>query len=200
MRVAGSSLVGILLTLAWWDAASSCDAQAEESDKKVSLVLFTSKGDKTADIEGLLDKVKAKYQVDVSTRTIEAFGEEKLKFDVLLKPSVEHKIKINQSKRGKQLYTHLVVYIADEPRTFYPQNRKGDTAVSIEQFLNGLLQDKILTVHDIRRDRSVSEKEEVAKSGNDRTSHRSKSATRRAVEYVWLGYSREPETERGAWP
>ncbi len=129
------------------DAISQSQEPAKPS---VSFVLFTNKSENPTEIKQLLEKVQSRYDVEVASHDIATFGEEKLRFDVLLKPSVEHKIRINQSNRAKQLYTHLVIYIDGKPRTFYPQKRKNENNIEIERFLQALLEGKILKIHEKR--------------------------------------------------
>ena len=61
--------------------------------------------------------------------------------------SVFKRIGIKQTRRTKMLYPQLVVLVNNEPETFYPQKRAGQS-ISIQEFLEGFLNNEVRCLHD----------------------------------------------------
>ena len=116
---------------------------------KVKFVLFFTKleEEEVKEILPLLEKVESIFNLKIEKKEIERFGEEKLKSTILWPLAVWKRIKIHQTRRTKSLYTQLVVFINSKPFTFYPQGY-GKKEITIKQFLEGLIDGKVLCLHE----------------------------------------------------
>lgn len=99
----------------------------------------------------LLQQVKELHNIDFEEISLDEKQERELKSRALWSLSVLNRIKISQTRKTKSLYPQLVVSINGEPVTFYPQERAGKR-ISIEDFLNGLLNNEIKCLHDLSPD------------------------------------------------
>lgn len=94
----------------------------------------------------LLAKLKRQFKVQVdvleSSEAVDA-----LKAQLLI-PSVWHRIRFPQTRKGKNLYPILVVRQNQDVVTFFPQ-RRGREEITMAEFLEGLSQGKIRSLHPI---------------------------------------------------
>lgn len=104
---------------------------------------YQKEGEVTSPLIAVADKLGLKTEV---IRFTEEEGD-KLKLGTMLPVSVSKKIGIKQTRRTKSLYTQLLVLINGSLFTFYPQ-RYSEKEISIEKFLEGLLNGEILCLHD----------------------------------------------------
>ena len=116
----------------------------------IKFVLFyTSREEKEVkEILSLLEKVESTFNVEVERKRIKEFGEKQLKTSILLPLSVSKRIRIRQTQRTRSLYTQLVVFLDDEPFTYYPQTRSGEKEITIKEFLERLLEGEVKCLHD----------------------------------------------------
>jgi len=103
--------------------------------------------DSVKKVEELLEKVRSSLNLDVKEFIIDEDGERELKSKILWGLSVAKRIKIEQTRKTKSLYPHLVVLIDGRPVTFYPQKRP-DRKITIEEFLEGLLRGEVRCLHE----------------------------------------------------
>jgi hypothetical protein len=126
-----------------------------EDLSRLRIIYFYEKSDKTEATEKLLEEVKKKKSIVWVRKSIEDFGEDRLKRDLLDSLAVWGEIQIPQSKKSKALYSHLVVFRGDKPFTFYPQRRHskktGDEVVSVEEFLKALLDERFRHIHNAQK-------------------------------------------------
>lgn len=94
-----------------------------------------------------MEKVKSNSNIDYEKFIIDEEKERDLKRDSLLSLSVSNRIKIKQSRKGKSLYPQLVVFVDGKGITFYPQERVKE-AITIQDFLKGLLNDEVKCLHE----------------------------------------------------
>lgn len=99
------------------------------------------------DIETLLENLKESRNIDFKKIIVAEDQEKKLKSDMLWGLSVYRQIKIDQSRKAKSLYPHLIVLVNNKPITFYPQERPKEK-ITIQEFLKGLLNDEVKCLHD----------------------------------------------------
>jgi len=118
---------------------------------RIKLVFYIPEGLKDAndvkEINRFLDKIVSLYNVEVIKQVINSSEEERLKSHFLWSLSVVKRIGIKQTIRTKSLYPQLVIFDEDVPLTFYPQSY-GKECISIQEFLEGLLKDRIMCLHD----------------------------------------------------
>ncbi len=116
---------------------------------KVKFILFFTKieEEEVKEALSLLEKVESIFNLKTEKKEIKRFGEEKLKSTILWPLSVWKRIKIHQTRRIKSLYTQLVVFINNNPFTFYPQGY-GKKEITIKQFLEGLIDGEALCLHE----------------------------------------------------
>ncbi|MEW6481992.1 MAG: hypothetical protein AB1397_03170 [bacterium] len=95
----------------------------------------------------LLKEVETSYNLKILKEVINKQNEERIKFEILWPLAIRKRIKIHQTRRTKSLYPQLVVFIEDKPFTFYPQSY-GKSKIDINQFLEGLLKEEILCLHE----------------------------------------------------
>lgn len=98
-------------------------------------------------IEEILGKVKSFYKIQNNIQIIDKEKEEEIKSKILWHLSVVKRIGIKQTKRTKSLYPQLVIFLKEEPLTFYPQSY-GKDEIKIQEFLKGLLKGEIKCLHD----------------------------------------------------
>ena len=109
---------------------------------------YLKDSDQIREIEELLNEVKKKFpKIEVEKYIMNRGDELKLKTNVLWYISVWKRIGIAQTRRTKSLYPQLVVFINNEPATFYPQRRTREE-ITIKDFLKGLLEGKVLCLHE----------------------------------------------------
>lgn len=94
-----------------------------------------------------VNKLLTKTKISNEIKIMSGVDEEKLKFDILIPLAVLKRIKIKQTRKSKILYPQLIVFVENKPLTFYPQSY-GNKEVNIEDFLEALLDNKILCLHD----------------------------------------------------
>lgn len=99
------------------------------------------------EIERLLDDFNSAYNIIVNKQTIDRSEENQIKSQFLWHLSVVKRIGIKQTIRTKSLYPQLVIFKENIPITFYPQTY-GKEDVTIKEFLEGLLKNKIKCLHD----------------------------------------------------
>ncbi len=104
--------------------------------------------DKNKSIWEDLEKVKSLYDIEITKQLINKDDEEKLKSKILWTIAVFKRIKIHQSVKGKSLYPQLIVFFDDEPFTFYDQTYGKEKKITIKDFLDNLIQEKVLCLHD----------------------------------------------------
>jgi hypothetical protein len=102
-----------------------------------------------------LSELLVKYPKDSIEYSIEYLPtieeQRRLKNDILLKISVTYRIKIAQTQKSKKLYPQLVVFIDDNPITFYPQKRR-ETTITIEEAFENITKGSLLTIHELPRE------------------------------------------------
>jgi len=103
--------------------------------------------DSVKEVEELLEKVRSSLNLDVKEFVIDEDGEKELKSKILWGLSVAKRIRIEQTRKTKSLYDHLVVFIDGRPVTFYPQ-RRLDQKITIKEFLEGLLRGEVRCLHE----------------------------------------------------
>jgi hypothetical protein len=101
----------------------------------------------TKEIQKLLDKVHSSLKIEFKTILIDDKKEEELKKQYLWNLAILNRIKIKQTKRNKSLYPQLIVFVDNKPVTFFPQSRPKEE-ISIQAFLNGLLDKEVRCLHD----------------------------------------------------
>jgi len=118
--------------------------------KRLKLEYYIPRGDweDSKEIESLLEKVKSTLDIDYKKSIINEEKERDLKKDSLLSLSVFNRIKIKQSRKGKSLYPQLVVFVDGKEITFYPQERVKEKAITIQDFLMGLLNGEVKCLHE----------------------------------------------------
>ena len=100
-----------------------------------------------AEIKTTLEKVRPLYNIKIINHIMDKKEENKLKSQILWHLSVVKRIGIKQTKRTKSLYPQLIVFSGNTPLTFYPQSY-GKGRVTIQNFLEGLLNGKVKCLHD----------------------------------------------------
>lgn len=115
---------------------------------KVKFVLFypNLEWEEVKEVLPLLEKVASIFDFKIEKKEIKKFGEEKLKSTILWPISIWKRIKIHQTRRTKSLYTQLVIFLNNEPFTFYPQ-RRGKKKITIKEFLKELIRGKLICLH-----------------------------------------------------
>lgn len=116
---------------------------------KIKFILFypNLEWEEVKEILPLLEKVESIFDVEMEKKEIKKFGEYKLKSTILWPLSVMKRLKIHQTRRTKSLYTQLVLFLDNQPFTFYPQGY-GRKEIAIKQFLKDLIGGKISCLHD----------------------------------------------------
>ncbi len=99
------------------------------------------------EIERLLENVNSAYNLIVNKHNIDRTEESQIKSQFLWHLSVVKRIGIKQTIRTKTLYPQLIIFNENTPITFYPQTY-GKNDISIKEFLEGLLKNKIKCLHD----------------------------------------------------
>lgn len=98
----------------------------------------------TLEVQDLLSKLKRRYDVRIEVLKNEV--EEGALKGQMLTPSVWHRIRFPQTRKGKSLYPVLVVRHGGELVSFFPQ-RRGREQVTMTEFLKGLLRGEVKSLH-----------------------------------------------------
>jgi hypothetical protein len=102
------------------------------------------------EVTKLLERLRKEKGIAFNKYLLDDQKENEIKVQSLYGLAVYHKIKIGQTRRTKSLYPVLLVF--DEKGrtlTFYPQSRRGAGEITIPQFLEKLLNGKMICLHDL---------------------------------------------------
>ena len=98
----------------------------------------------TVEVQQVLAKLRRRFHVKIEALKDNA-EEDALKSQMLV-PSVWHRIRFPQTRKGKTLYTVLVVRQGPKVVSFFPQ-RRGRKQVTMIEFLDGLQKGEIRSLH-----------------------------------------------------